>query len=64
MAWTTDAGHRWANDWTGWDNYDRFFSQMVRWSMRPTGDTGKFAVATDVQGNKTRVIVSALDQGR
>jgi hypothetical protein len=28
--------------------------------MRPTGDTGKFAVATDVQGNKTRVIVSAL----
>ena len=22
--------------------YDRFFSQMVRWSMRPTGDTGKF----------------------
>jgi hypothetical protein len=35
---------------------------MVRWSMRPTGDTGKFAIATDVQGNKTRVIVSALDK--
>jgi hypothetical protein len=62
VAWTTDAGHRWANDWTGWENYDRFFSQMVRWSMRPSGDTGKFAVATDVQGGKTRVIVSALDQ--
>ncbi len=62
VAWTTDAGHRWANDWTGWANYDRFFSQMVRWSMRPTGDTGKFAVATDVQGGKTRVIVSALDK--
>jgi hypothetical protein len=30
--------------------------------MRPTGDTGKFAVATDVQGGKTRVIVSALDK--
>jgi uncharacterized membrane protein len=62
VAWTTDAGHRWANDWTGWDSYDRFFSQMVRWSMRPTGDTGKFAVATDLQGGKTRVIVSALDK--
>ena len=35
---------------------------MVRWSMRPTGDTGKFTVATDVQGGKTRVIVSALDK--
>jgi uncharacterized membrane protein/Mg-chelatase subunit ChlD len=62
VAWTSDAGHRWANDWTGWENYDRFFSQMVRWSMRPTGDTGKFTVATDVQGTKTRVIVSALDK--
>ena len=62
VAWTPDAGHRWANDWTGWENYDRFFSQMVRWSMRPTGDTGKFTVATDVQGTKTRVIVSALDK--
>jgi hypothetical protein len=35
---------------------------MVRWSMRPTGDTGKFSVATDVEGGKTRVIVSALDK--
>ena len=34
---------------------------MVRWSMRPTGDTGKFTVATDVEGNKTRVVVSALN---
>jgi hypothetical protein len=34
---------------------------MVRWSMRPSGDTGKFAIATDVQGSKTRVVITALD---
>jgi uncharacterized membrane protein len=62
VAFTTDAGKRWASQWTGWEQYDRFFSQMVRWSMRPTGDTGKFTVATDVEGGKTRVIVSALDK--
>ncbi len=61
VAFTTDAGQRWTTPWTGWDQYDRFFSQMVRWSMRPTGDTGKFAVATDVKGSKTRVVISALD---
>jgi uncharacterized membrane protein len=61
VAFTTDAGSRWTAAWTGWDQYDRFFSQMVRWSMRPSGDTGKFTVATDVQGGKTRVIISALD---
>jgi uncharacterized membrane protein/Mg-chelatase subunit ChlD len=62
VAYTTDVGQRWTTPWTGWDEYDRFFSQMVRWSMRPTGDTGKFAVATDVQGTKTRVVISALDK--
>jgi hypothetical protein len=62
VAFTTDAWKRWATAWTGWEQYDRFFSQMLRWSMRPTGDTGKFTVATDVEGGKTRVIVSALDK--
>jgi hypothetical protein len=62
VAFTTDVGQRWAADWTSWSEYDRFFSQMVRWSMRPSGDTGKFSVATDVEGAKTRVIVSALDK--
>ena len=62
VAFTTDAGQRWTPDWTGWNGYDRFFSQMVRWSMRPTGDTGKFTLATEIQGGKTRVIVSSLDK--
>jgi len=62
IAFTTDAGQRWTPDWTGWSGYDRFFSQMVRWSMRPTGDTGKFTLATEIRGGKTRVIVSALDK--
>ncbi len=62
VAFTTDTGQRWASAWTSWNEYDRFFSQMVRWSMRPTGDTGKFAVATDVQGAKTQVVISALDK--
>lgn len=62
VAFTTDAGKRWASDWTAWNGYDRFFSQMVRWSMRPTGDTGKFSYATETQGGKTRIIVSALNK--
>jgi hypothetical protein len=61
-VFTTDTGRRWATDWTNWDGYDSFFSQMVRWSMRPSGDTGKFSVATDVQGTKTRVVITAIDK--
>lgn len=59
---TTDAGNRWAAAWTQWENYDKFFSQLVRWAMRPVGDTGKFSVATDVQEGKVRVVITALDK--
>jgi uncharacterized membrane protein len=59
---TTDAGQRWADSWTGWEGYDQLFSQLVRWSMRPTGDQGNFTVATEIEDGKVQVIVTALDQ--
>lgn len=59
---TTDAGARWANQWTGWENYSKLFSQMVRWSMRPTGDHGNYTVATRREEGKVKVVVTALDE--
>ncbi len=59
---TTDAGHRWASAWTEWENYDKFYSQLVRWAMRPSSDRGKYTIATDVRDGKVRVVITALDQ--
>ncbi len=61
VALTTDAGKRWANRWTEWEGYDKLFSQMVRWAMRPTGDLGAYSIATNVRDGKTEVIITALD---
>lgn len=61
-ALTTDAGSRWASQWTEWDGYDKFYSQLVRWLMRPTGDTGKFTIATQVRDGEIQVVVNALDK--
>jgi uncharacterized membrane protein len=61
-VFTSDAGHRWANAWTGWENYDKLFSQMVRWSMRPSTDEGKYTVDTSVKDGKVRIVVTALDK--
>ena len=33
---------------------------LVIWTW--TGDTGKFSVSAEVEGNKTRVVITALDQ--
>ncbi len=59
---TTDAGARWASEWTEWEGYDKFYSQLVRWLMRPTGDTGKFTIATQVRDGEVQVIVNALNK--
>jgi hypothetical protein len=59
---TTDTGQRWATGWTDWENYDKLFTQLVRWSMRPVNDENKFTVATDVRDGKVSVIVTALGQ--
>jgi len=62
VAFTTDAGARYARSWTGWENYDKLFGQIVRWSMRPVDEEGKFAVASDVGDGEVRVVVTALDK--
>ncbi|HEX3998643.1 MAG TPA: VWA domain-containing protein [Pirellulales bacterium] len=62
VAFTSDAGQRWATAWTDWPGYEKFFSQVVRWSMRPNGDRGKFTLTTDLQDGRVRLIVTALDR--
>lgn len=59
---TTDAGRRWANDWTDWAGYDQLFSQLVRWSMRPTGAQENFSVAAEPEDGRIRLVVNALDK--
>lgn len=59
---TTDAGNRWATTWAQWPGYEKFFSQLTRWLMRPTGDSGKFTVSTQARDGEVQVVVNALDQ--
>ncbi|MEZ6091615.1 MAG: VWA domain-containing protein [Pirellulaceae bacterium] len=61
-VWTTDTGKRWATQWPEWDGYDKLCSQLVRWLMRPSGDTGKFTMTTKAEDGRVRVVVEALDK--
>lgn len=62
VAFTTDAGARWANTWTEWADYDKLFSQIVRWAMRPVGEEGKFSVSTEIEDGRGKIIITALDK--
>ena len=59
---TTDTGARWASSWAEWPDYDKFFSQLVRWLMRPTGDTGKYALSTNFSDGEVQIVVNALSK--
>lgn len=58
-AWTSDAGHRWADSWTGTGQYDRLFTQVIRWAMRPSEIGEKYEVTSEYRDGKVRVVVTA-----
>ncbi len=61
-VFTTDCGAKWAKTWPNWPDFGKFFTQMVRWSMRPVNEEGKFSISTDVKDGKVRVVITALDK--
>jgi len=60
-VFTTDAGHRWADGWANSSFYDQFFSQMVRWTMRPSNDDSKYNIATNIKDGRVQIVVTALN---
>lgn len=63
-AFTSDAGARWTTGWAAQypELYDTLFDKLVRWTMRPADDLGKFSVATHIEDTRVEVIVTALDK--
>ena len=63
VAFTSDAGGRWASGWTSWDGYQPFWEQVVRWSMRPATPQN-LAIRSGV-GDEGRAVVEveALSDG-
>ncbi len=61
VAFTSDAGRRWAKTWPDWESYAAFWSQIVRWSMRPV-DPGNLTLTVRRDQGRIKVVVDALDK--
>jgi len=59
-VFTSDAKDRWSKDWVGWAGFDRFWSQIVRWTMRQPRSRN-VRTQTVVDGSRVQVIVDAID---
>jgi len=58
-VFTSDAKDRWGRDWLAWGDFDRFWAQIVRWTMR---DSVRGNVSTQVvtTGSHVRFICDAV----
>lgn len=61
VAYTSDAGRRWAKDWPDWESYAAFWAQVVRWTMRPV-DPGNLALTVRRDEGRIKIVVDALDK--
>lgn len=59
-VFTSDAGSRWATSWLNDPTYDKFFTQMIRDSMRPITEDAEFLVASEVKDGKVKLVVTAI----
>ncbi len=61
VAFTSDAGRKWAKTWPEWQGYAAFWSQVIRWAMRPA-ERGELTLNLRRENGRIKVLVDALDK--
>jgi len=60
VAWTSDATGRWAQHWVTWDEFARFWGQVVRWTIREEpGQSAELTVQS--AGSRAMLLLDAQD---
>ncbi|WP_298819748.1 VWA domain-containing protein [Chloroflexus sp.] len=62
VAWMASAAAPWASAWPGWPDYDRFWGQLVRYTL-PTPDSGPMQVRLVTDADGTSLVVEAQTAG-
>lgn len=59
IVFSSDTGGRWAQQWPAWGQYAAFWSQHIRWVMRPTNSAISMRVTPETKGDETLILVEA-----
>lgn len=60
VAFTSDAKSKWAAQWLSWNNYQQFWSQVAKWSLRRVENTD-FTTDVSVEKGEGHISLEALD---
>ncbi|MFC1601421.1 glutamine amidotransferase, partial [Candidatus Sumerlaeota bacterium] len=62
VAFTSDArADGWARDWLGWNQFSKFWTQTIRWSMRGV-ETGDYQLTTTIENGVGRVVIDSTQE--
>ena len=61
VAFTSDLKDRWAVNWLRWNAYGKFWSQLVRETMRKRED-GRFDLIVERAGDKAKITINAIEK--
>lgn len=57
VAWTSDIEGKWSSEWVNWENYSRYWNQVVNWTF-PQIDEGNWKVETEVNDLQGQITVT------
>jgi uncharacterized membrane protein len=60
VAFTSDATARWGVNWVTWEDYSRFWSQVVRWTITE-GSDNNLEVRVEQRGEQAYLVLEARD---
>lgn len=60
VAFTSDATARWGQDWVTWEDFARFWSQAVRWTLTE-GAAANLETQVIMEDARARIVVDARD---
>jgi Mg-chelatase subunit ChlD len=58
IAWTSDVNNRWSSDWLNWQDFGRFWSQVLERVARPPDDPDR-QVNVSVRGDQALITLDA-----
>lgn len=61
VAWTSDLGGRWAQEWLAWEGFPRLVGQMVNWSLPAPADD-RLELAVSASSHEATLAASVQDE--
>ena len=63
VAFTSDVKPGWGADWIEWENFGKFWGQVVNWALPPLGGSGDFDLHVSHHNGRGQIVIDVPHAG-